>query len=414
MNASLAVKLVLILSLILVSIVVTVLCQPYYGEPLKKTDDRIHNAGYSSESYEIFTKDGYGLKIFRITGLLAQNDKATNSSDVNTKPVVLLMHGLTSSSDCWVIAGLKNSLAFELVDQGYDVWLGNNRGNNYGKNHLNISSNDREFWRFTFHEIGTIDLPTMIDFILEKTQKEQLHYIGHSQGTTSAMALLSTLPEYNKKMKSICFLAPVAFLDNVNSYLVRALSGLLGIYTPLHAFLGDTVVYGQRFIRQLLGFERCRGHDANPKICSFLIYRLYGGYSAYLDEVMLPDLFDSHPSTASLHQALHYMQIRHTGKFLHYNLGSSENQRRYNQSKPPEYNLTNINPRFPIQLFYSDYDNLASKKDAEKIADILGNRSSSHFIDIEYFAHIDFILGSQKENTVNRPIIEIIKEAEKY
>lgn len=42
----------------------------------------------------------------------------------------------------------------------------------------------------------------MIDFILETTGHKQLIYIGHSQGGTVLMVLLSERPEYNDKILS--------------------------------------------------------------------------------------------------------------------------------------------------------------------------------------------------------------------
>lgn len=52
----------------------------------------------------------------------------------------------------------------------------------------------------------------MFDYIFNYTEQKDLYYIGHSMGTTSLFALLSTRPEYNMKIKLAICLAPVAFL----------------------------------------------------------------------------------------------------------------------------------------------------------------------------------------------------------
>jgi hypothetical protein len=54
-----------------------------------------------------------------------------------------------------------------LSDAGYDVWLGNFRGNRYSRGHLNATSNmnpdkDEHFWKFSIHELGKYDLPAMM------------------------------------------------------------------------------------------------------------------------------------------------------------------------------------------------------------------------------------------------------------
>ena len=74
------------------------------------------------------------------------------------KPPVLLMHGLKMASTSWMfntIGGNVNdtddrNLAFALAKRGYDVWMGNFRGNSYSKNHTTFSTDDPEFWKFTW------------------------------------------------------------------------------------------------------------------------------------------------------------------------------------------------------------------------------------------------------------------------
>lgn len=64
---------------------------------------------------------------------------------------------------------------------------------------------------FTWEEIGRLDLPAYIDYILETTGQDKVHYVGHSQGGTSILVLTSMIPEYNEKFISFQGLAPAAY-----------------------------------------------------------------------------------------------------------------------------------------------------------------------------------------------------------
>jgi lysosomal acid lipase/cholesteryl ester hydrolase len=35
---------------------------------------------------------------------------------------------------------------FLLADKGYDVWVGNNRGNGYSMKHIKYNTSDDQFW----------------------------------------------------------------------------------------------------------------------------------------------------------------------------------------------------------------------------------------------------------------------------
>jgi len=72
------------------------------------------------------------------------------------------------------------SIAYILSNAGYDVWLGNNRGNKYSSFNTHIKTSENKFWNFTWEEMGTYDVPAGIDYILSLTGKSKLTYIGHS------------------------------------------------------------------------------------------------------------------------------------------------------------------------------------------------------------------------------------------
>lgn len=87
--------------------------------------------------------------------------------------------------------------------------------------HKTLKVNTRQFWTFSFHEIGVYDLPVMIDYTLNITKREKIFYIGHSQGTTVFTVLLCMLPEYNDKIIQAHLMAPAVFMTNTPVQLVR-------------------------------------------------------------------------------------------------------------------------------------------------------------------------------------------------
>jgi len=106
--------------------------------------------GFEVESYNVTTPDNYVLGNFRIR---APGLKAG-------APVVFLQHGLFDCSNVWIINDEKVTIAYQLARAGYDVYLGNNRGNFYSNKNteLNPVTNDKEFHNYSFSKYGEYDL----------------------------------------------------------------------------------------------------------------------------------------------------------------------------------------------------------------------------------------------------------------
>lgn len=75
--------------------------------------------------------------------------------------VIFWQHGLFDSSDGAVVNSEDRAPVFVLANRGYDVWVGNSRGNVHSKK----SAKNSSFWKFSFHEMAKYDLPAVLSYV---------------------------------------------------------------------------------------------------------------------------------------------------------------------------------------------------------------------------------------------------------
>ncbi|KAF2770602.1 alpha/beta-hydrolase [Teratosphaeria nubilosa] len=181
--------------------------------------------GYYAEEHVVQTGDGYLLGLHRLGWKRGEEDhRVNNGPDSIRKKVVYLHHGLLMNSEVWVcITEQERCIPFMLVEQGYDVWLGNNRGNKYSKKSVHSKPTELRFWDFSMDQFAFHDIPDSINYILETTGQPSLSYIGFSQGTAQAFATLSIHPTLNNKVDVFVALAPAMAPPGLASGVVASL-----------------------------------------------------------------------------------------------------------------------------------------------------------------------------------------------
>ncbi|CAH0547936.1 unnamed protein product [Brassicogethes aeneus] len=355
----------------------------------KNVEEFFIEHGYPIETHSVVTEDGYIIGVHRVP--------ARGKPNPNLDPVIL-MHGLLTNAENWIYAGRNSSLPCLLADMGYDVWMPNARGTQYSDKHKWLKRSDSNFWKFSWHEIGKHDIPAVIDHVLNTTNKPQVAYVGHSQGTTVFFVMGSERPEYQPKISVAVMLAPSVFLNHTsNPALTR--------FAPLYRTM-DRLMNMLNFFEFKLGFS-----DENVKnsyksmcvlngwrnLCLNIMSMMTGAEYKNFNQEIIPKMLGSVPAGQSTMQIIHYSQSIATGEFMQYDYGPKKNMKIYNSTTPPRYNL---NISTPIALFYSKDDIVNDKKDVLRLAKILPNLVDKYEVPYPHWTHLDFIVANNVQEFV--------------
>jgi lysosomal acid lipase/cholesteryl ester hydrolase len=358
----------------------------------------ITSKNFKVESHTIQTQDGYLLTIYHIPPL----------TESQKSPPILFQHGLLDSSDGWVCNTKERSLPFILSSKNYDIWISNSRGNKHSKKHIKYSDKDFEFWQFSLHDMGLYDLPSILEYIMERNKSgERIIYFGHSQGTAMLFAALTTQCDYFRQyIKLFVALAPIARITHMSS----------NILTGLENFNAHEVLKLTKFY-EILPEDKSSGYISSFFNKNFSWLTNFG-LSLVCDEKSSEDndqkqlgVFLKHfPSGTSLKTLIHFVSIYKHKEFVHYDYGKEANMFIYGQREPVIYDLSKIND-FPIMLVCGEDDMLATPNDVKWLYEQIKN-NVIYFNIFPNMGHASFLIG--KDILWFNSILDIIETKFKF
>jgi len=373
---------------------------PY--EAVTPTPDIIVSKGYPLEIHDVTTEDGYILRLHRIP----HGNRSDDDSDgMSPKKVIFLQHGIFATDFVWVTGPTTDALAYVLADQGYDVWLGNSRGNTYSRKHVTLDPDDLPYWDFSWDELGRYDIPASVDYILKRTQQKKLTYVGYSLGCALFFISAVDHPQLNDQIEMMIGLGPtsrvtqlhnifrfIAPLDTPLQYLLRLFR--VTVFLPIDGIAAkmlQLVAYSSRIgtiLGQLINFS-VFGFSETTNLS--LVHVLMGHYPAGGSPKTVSQFFENYNAG---------------GKFTRFNYGAEGNVEHYGTETAPEYNLKLVTA--PVYLFYGVTDGVATPEDVSWLSSNLGNHQGSVQVGVNVFSHGDFFMSQNVSELLFKPLLKML------
>jgi len=355
---------------------------------------------FSVKEYKVTTEDGYILQMFRINLTQKARINLKNDDKKNLDIPILIVHGLEDSSDGWFYNDEQNGPGFYLVNKGYDVWIGNNRGNKYSHKHVNPNISKKDFFNFSYDDLGYHDVKAFYNQVLTETKKDKLIYFGHSQGTSQMFVAgcddltRDYIEEHTLKFFA---LAPVVFLNHMGSDVIdftAKFNGLIWdtakvILSPEFAPASCDINAHSAFdtmLQYFCGTFRIFCDNAVPG------FNLDNKVDMGLDDVQR--LFEHFPSGSSFKCVEKYAQstnMKDKMKFQKFDYGFFGNLYHYWQRTPPIWDVTKWD--VDTVLIAGTRDEFATVPDVFNLQIAIKNTQKVRVYTIEDWDHYTFLFA---------------------
>ena len=170
------------------------------------------------------TADGYDVALIHITG----DSNGQRLSYQGEMGPLLMLAGITGDGlEWWDVSVTNDPLALpsQKFIEGFDVYVGFVRGTQITRTHSDAGISQEDYWNFTLHEIGTYDIPAMVQAILGTRALEmapcyKVQMLTHSVG--AAQAHITLVEGAESEISNLINIAP-CLIPNAGAFVDQSM-----------------------------------------------------------------------------------------------------------------------------------------------------------------------------------------------
>lgn len=316
-----------------------------------------------------------------------------------TKNVVLLLHGLTTSTDMYIMPEHHNFVNYLHANGFTDVWSLDWRGS--GRFTYNLMPH-----RYNIDDIAKNDIPRALEFIRQSCGDDvKIHVVCHCVGSLSFMASLAA--GHIKGIASVISNS-VSLTPKVRwqAFLKMIFGPELLEYIFGYAYISPRMPYfpGPGFGKWLYWMERGIRHECKEPACHLVSFMWGWGYpAAYCHRNMHPT---THRRLADLFGGTSFHYYRHIRKMLFAKASVSFD-------KKTNYLEKCQNQELPPILFISGSENNIFPGSNKMTYEALKNGKNStrvRYIEFPGYGHQDTFMGQYSHIEVFPQLLAFLKE----
>lgn len=371
--------------------------------------------GYIIREYVVTTRDDYLLVVHKLEK--HESCRRPTNRSVNAG-IAYFHHGLLTNSELFLLGSEKDkNLPYLLVDLGYEVWLGNNRGNKYSRKHLKLSVADKKYWNFSLDEFALYDIPDTIKYIKNYYSTDRkITYIGFSQGCSQLFAALSLNPHLNDDIGLFVGLSPAIVPRDLNHVILKA---IVDQTANDNSFLYN--LFGERAILPSVAFW-CwlMGPQLYQIVVDYSLKFLFGWNSKNISEEQKRVGYRHMFSNSSVKSIIHWFQIISARRFQMFDetcdiglsgLAQFSHDLKLTTSRVAPFPIAH-HLDVPMVLVYGDSDILVDIENTKLIIVSHNGKMAEKLLETikcPGYEHMDTLWGNNVYNDVFEKVIEYLE-----